>query len=413
MDDPRSSLLSLFRRAVNVAQPSACVPKFLPEKPPGRTWVVGAGKASAAMAQAVERNWDGPLSGLVVTRYGFEVPCEHIEIVGASHPVPDEAGVRAAEQILNIAAEASEDDLLLVLISGGGSALMSLPAEGLTLADKQRANEALLASGAPIEAMNCVRKHLSGIKGGRLAAAAGGARIHTLMISDVVGDDPATIASGPTVPDPSTYADARRYVEEFEISLPESAIQCLQAENDESPKPGHPAFARAATKIVAAPSVSLRAAAEMAAAEGYKVISLGDAVEGEAREVGRQHAEMALGAEPGTVILSGGELTVTHGGTGRGGPNAEYALALAEALGGGRPVYALAADTDGIDGSEDNAGAIIGPDTLRRAEKSGLDPARFLDGHNSYEFFAALDDLVMTGPTQTNVNDFRAILVAG
>lgn len=413
MHDPKSSLLSMFQQAVTVAQPAVCVPKFLPQAPPGRTFVVGAGKASAAMAQAVERHWEGALSGLVITRYGFGVPCEQIEIVEASHPIPDKAGATATERILEIAAAATEEDLLLVLISGGGSALMTLPAEGLTLAEKQQSNEALLASGAPIEAMNCIRKHLSKIKGGRLAAAAGDTTVHTLVISDVVGDDPATIASGPTVPDPTTYADARHYVEEFEIALPDAAIDCLQAEHDESPKLGHPAFAKATTEIVAAPSASLKEAAELAENEGYRVISLGDAVEGEAREVGRAHANLALDVDPGTVILSGGELTVTLDRKGRGGPNAEYALALAEALGSGRPIYALAADTDGIDGSEDNAGAIVDPDTLLRAHKTGLDPANFLANHNSYEFFAALDDLVMTGPTQTNVNDFRAILVAG
>ncbi len=413
MADPRSILLNLFHRAVEVAQPAACVPANLPEPPTGRTYVVGAGKASAAMARAVERNWSGAISGLVVTRYGFEADCDQIEIACASHPVPDRAGLAAARRIIEIAGQAGPDDLLLVLISGGGSALLTLPADGLTLADKQAVNGALLNSGAPIEAMNCIRKHLSKIKGGRLAAASGGAPVHTMVISDVVGDDLSTIASGPTVPDPTTYADARAHVERYDIKLPAASIKILEEEADETPKPGDPVFDRAETRIIAAPSASIEAAAALARAAGYDVISLGDRIEGEAREVGREHAQMALGAEAGTIILSGGELTVTLDKRGRGGPNAEYALALAEALGGERPVHALAADTDGIDGSEDNAGALVGPDTLVRAGRKGMNPARYLRDHNSYDFFAGLDDLVMTGPTRTNVNDFRAILVDG
>ena len=365
------------------------------------------------MARAVERNWSGAISGLVVTRYGFEADCDQIEIAGASHPVPDQAGLAAAGRIVEIAGRAGPDDLLLVLISGGGSALLTLPADGLTLADKQAVNGALLNSGAPIEAMNCIRKHLSKIKGGRLAAASGGAPVHTMVISDVVGDDLSTIASGPTVPDPTTYADARAYVERYQIKLPAASIKILEDEADETPKPGDPVFDHVETTIVASPSASIEAAAASARAAGYNVISLGDRIEGEAREVGREHAQMALKAEAGTVILSGGELTVTLDKRGRGGPNAEYALALADALGGERVVYALSADTDGIDGSEDNAGALVGPDTLVRAQRTGMNPARYLRDHNSYDFFAGLGDLVMTGPTRTNVNDFRAILVAG
>ena len=401
----------MFDAAVAAAQPGLCVPTHLPDPPKGRTVVVGAGKASAAMAQALEAHWQGPLDGLVVTRYGHGVPCERIEIVEAAHPVPDAAGLDAAERILDLVSGLSADDLVIALISGGGSSLLTLPAPGLTLADKQAVNAALLQSGAPIEAMNCVRKHLSAIKGGRLARAAAPARLEALLISDVPGDDPTLIASGPTVPDPTTFADARAVIERYNVKVPPVVQAHMNAAIDESPKPGDPCFTSTAARIIAAPSMALAAAAEIARAAGYNVELLGDAIEGEARDVATEHARRTRKAGPGTVILSGGELTVTLTGEGHGGPNAEYALALALALDGAPGVHAIACDTDGIDGSEDNAGARIAPDTLQRAVAAGENPAASLDVNDSYGVFAAIGDLVVTGPTHTNVNDFRAILI--
>lgn len=412
MNNPRALLRKMFEKAIEVAQPALCVPQHLPNPPKGKTYVVGAGKASAAMAQAVDGAWSGQISGLVIVRHGANVSCDRIKVIGAAHPVPDAAGVMGTQKIMEIASKCTPDDLLLVLISGGGSALLTYPADGLTLEDKRAVNQALLASGAPIDAMNCIRKHLSKVKGGRLAAAANGAHICTLAISDVVGNDPAVIASGPTSPDPTTYTDAQAYIEKYGIVLPAPAVDCLQAARDETPKPGDRAFDSAETQIIAAPAASLDAAKLVAEQAGYSVISLGDSVEGEARVVGQTHAKIALQSDPGSIILSGGELTVTLDQNGRGGPNAEYALSLATALNNERAIFALAADTDGIDGSEENAGVLVDPDTLRRAEKFSLDPTLHLEAHNSYEFFAALGDLVVTGPTQTNVNDFRAILIA-
>ena len=408
---PTDLLHAMFDAAVAAAQPELCVPAHLPVPPKGKTVVVGAGKASAAMARALETHWQGPFDGLVVTRYGHAVDCEHIDIVEAAHPVPDQVGCDAARRILDLVSDLTADDLVIALISGGGSSLLTLPAPGLTLADKQAVNTALLQSGAPIDAMNCVRKHLSAIKGGRLARAATPARVEALIISDVPGDDPAIIASGPTVPDPTSFADARAVIEKYRVTVPETVRTHLATGRDESPKPGDLCFANTAVHLIATPSMALAAAAEIARGAGYTVEFLGDAIEGEARAVAQDHARLAQAAAPGTIILSGGELTVTLTGDGRGGPNTEYALALTLALDGVAGIHAMACDTDGIDGSEDNAGARIGPDTLTRAAAAGANPSAALDGNDSHSVFAAIDDLVMTGPTHTNVNDFRAILI--
>lgn len=403
------------------ADPMRCVPPMLPEPPDpskGRTLVLGAGKASAAMAQAVETHWPGDLSGLIITRYGFARPCERIEIVEAAHPVPDQAGADAARRLMELAGGLGSDDLCLALISGGASSLLTLPADGLTLADKQALNKALLRSGATIHEMNCVRKHLSAIKGGRLAAAVQPARLVSLLISDVAGDDPGVIGSGPTVPDPTTYADALEIVRRYAMDLPAAAMARLEAGADETPKPGDPAFVNTDVRMTARPAASLEAAAEVARGMGFNVLTLGDTLEGEARDVAAEHAALARKVKAGqgpvqapAVILSGGELTVTMTGDGRGGPNGEYMLAMAGALAGEDRIFAMACDTDGIDGSEDNAGAAIDPSTLARAEKAGLDPVKHLKNNDSYGFFDGLGDLVMTGPTYTNVNDFRALLV--
>jgi len=416
--DPKALLSQLFSTALTAADPARAVPPHLPDPPVGRCVVVGAGKAAAAMARAVEAGWRGDLdrlSGLVVTRYGHGVPCKRIEVIEAAHPVPDAAGAQAAERILHSVGRLLADDLVLCLISGGGSALLAMPAAGLTLADKQAVNRALLRSGAAIAEMNCVRKHLSAIKGGRLAAAAAPARVVSLLISDVPGDDPAIIASGPTVPDPTTVADARAILERYGIDPPAAVRAHLAAAADETPKPGDPRLAGAETHIIARPQESLEAAAAAAQQAGITPIILGDAIEGEAREVARAMVETARQAarerQSPCVLLSGGETTVTVRGHGRGGRNAEFLLALAIALDGAPGIYALACDTDGIDGSEDNAGAIITPDTLARAAALGLDPQARLDDNDGYGVFSALGDLVMTGPTLTNVNDFRAILI--
>jgi glycerate 2-kinase len=411
-------LRELLDAAVAAAQPAQAMAPHLPAAPAGRTIVLGAGKAAAAMAQVVERHMPGPLDGLVVTRYGHAVPCAHIEVVEAAHPVPDAAGERAARRILELAAGAGADDLVLCLISGGASALLALPAPGLSLDDKQAVNRALLASGADIGQMNAVRKHLSAIKGGRLAAAAHPARVVSLLISDVPGDEPAVIGSGPTVPDPTTFEDALAILERYPIEQPASVREHLRAAADETPKPGDPRLARAETIVVAKPQASLEAAATLARERGLNALILSDAIEGEAREVAKVMAGIALQARrhgqpaaPPCVLLSGGETTVTVRGRGRGGRNAEFLLALAVQLRGAPGISALAADTDGIDGSEDNAGALLVPDTLARAEARGLDPRAMLADNDGYGFFKALGDLVVTGPTLTNVNDFRAILV--
>ena len=409
--DPAAFLRSLFDAAVAAAAPDACVPPYLPPPPKGRTIVVGAGKAAAAMARAVEAHWAGPLEGLVVTRYGHSVPTRHIAVVEAGHPLPDAAGAQAAQRILATVQGLDEDDLVLALISGGGSALLSLPAPDIALADKQAVNKALLNSGAPISEINCVRKHLSAVKGGRLAAAAFPAPVITFAISDVPGDDPAVIGSGPTVADPTTFADARRVLTRYAMSPPPVLASHLHRSPDETPKPGDPRLANATYHIIATPREALDAAAKAVRDAGMTPVMLGDAIEGEARDVAQQQAAQARQSAPGTVLLSGGETTVTVRGKGRGGRNTEFLLALALALNGAPGIYALAADTDGTDGTEDNAGAFIGPDTLTRARFRGLDPAAALAENDAWSVFAALDDLLVTGPTFTNVNDFRAILV--
>ena len=415
----RALLRRLFDAAVAAADPTHCVPPHLPDPPAGRTVVVGAGKAAAAMARAVETSWQGPLSGLVVTRYGHGVACDRIEIVEAAHPVPDEAGEAAAARILQAVQGLGEDDLVLCLISGGGSALLAQPAPGLTLAQKQAINRALLKSGATIHEMNCVRKHLSAVKGGRLAAAAWPARIVTLLISDVPGDDPSVIASGPTVPDPTTRDDALGILKTYAIDTPEAVLAHLASVESETPKPGDRRLSRAETRMVATPQTSLEAAARVAREAGLSALILGDSIEGEAREVAVVHAGIARQvvrhgqpAERPAVLLSGGETTVTVRGSGRGGRNAEFLLALAVALDGMPGVHAIACDTDGIDGTEDNAGAYLGPDSLSRADDLKIDAKERLANNDGYGFFEALGDLIKTGPTLTNVNDFRAILIA-
>ena len=410
-EDPGLVLRRLLDAALASAQPAQCLAPHLPEPPAGRTVVVGAGKAAATMARAVEDHWAGPLEGLVVTRYGHRVPTARIEVVEAAHPVPDAGGREAAARILSLAEGLSADDLALCLISGGGSALLTLPAPGIALADKQAMTGALLRSGAAIDEINCVRKHLSAIKGGRLGAACHPARVVSLLISDVAGDDPAVIGSGPTVPDPTTFADALAVLQKYGIAEPAALIRHLEGGAEETPKQGDRRLAEAETRMVATPAMALAAAAEAAREAGYEPVILGDALEGEARVLAREHAGLARDAAPGTVLLSGGEATVTVTGAGRGGPNAEYALALALALDGAPGIFATACDTDGIDGTEDNAGALVTPDTLARAREAGEDAAARLAGNDGYGFFAGLGDLVMTGPTLTNVNDFRAILV--
>ena len=416
---PQELLRAMFQAAVDAAAPSLCVPAHLPKRPKGRTIVIGAGKASGAMAKAVEEHWDGPLEGLVVTRYGHKLPTERIEVVEASHPVPDAAGREAASRIVELVQGLTPDDLVLCLISGGGSALLSLPAEGLTLEQKQTVNKALLKSGATIGEMNAVRKHLSAIKGGRLAVAAAPAKVVALMISDVPGDDPSVIASGPTVADPSTSAEALAIIEKYAIPVPQAVIERLRAKSGETPKPGDPRLASVDNVMIATPQMSLEAAAEVARNEGVTPVILGNAIEGEARDVGLVHAgiakqcaDYAQPAAPPCVLLSGGETTVTLTGEGKGGRNTEFLLALAIALGGDKRVWGLAADTDGVDGSEDNAGALIYPDTLARAEARGVSAKAMLADNDPWTFFNAIGDLLVTGPTLTNVNDFRAVLIA-
>jgi hydroxypyruvate reductase len=414
---PPDLLKAMFQAAVEAALPQLCVPAHLPPRPKGRTVIIGAGKASGAMAKALEDAWDGPLEGLVVTRYGYRVPTTRLEVVEAAHPVPDEAGREAARRILKLVQGLTEHDLVLCLISGGGSALLALPAEGVSLEDKQAVNKALLKSGATISEMNVVRKHLSAIKGGRLAAAAAPARVVALMISDVPGDDPSIIASGPTVPDPSTNKDALGIIDKYGIEVPAS-VRKLLLKADETPKPGDKQLVNVRNIMVATPQASLEAAAAVARKAGVKPVILGDSIEGESRDVALVHAgiarQCALRAQPEAppcVLISGGETTITLKGKGKGGRNTEFLLALAIALDGLPGIYALAGDTDGIDGSEDNAGALIYPDTLARAEKAGLNAKAMLADNDPYSFFAALGDLLETGPTLTNVNDFRAILI--
>lgn len=418
MENPKDFLRALFDAGVAAANPLLVVPPFLPKPPKGKTVVIGAGKASAAMARAVEDNWEGELSGLVVTRYGFSVPCQRIEIIEASHPVPDAAGRAAAGRIVELAKGLGPDDLCIAVISGGASSVLTYPAEGLTLEDKQELNKGLLRSGANIVEMNCVRKHLSAIKGGRLAQAIAPARLVTLLISDVPGDLPGVIGSGPTVPDDTTFAEALAVIKKYDIKPPKAIMDHLLRAEQETPKTGDPVFANTELFMAGRPKASLDAAAAAAEAAGVRPIVLGDDIEGETRDVAREHAAMALkiigagdNAKGPCVILSGGETTVSMKGNGRGGPNGEYALAMALALKGEKKVYALSGDTDGIDGSEDNAGAIIGPDTLSEAKAAGLDAAAYLADNDSYGFFEKAGGLLMTGPTCTNVNDLRAVLI--
>ena len=410
----RDVLRRLFEVAVEAVSPARCLAPFVPPPAAGRTVVVGAGKASAAMAEVLERHMNGVAGGFVVTRYGHGAPTCAIEVVEAAHPVPDGAGAEAGRRALDLVADLGPDDLVLCLLSGGGSALLACPAPGITLADKQATTGALLRSGATITEMNCVRKHLSGIKGGRLAIAAAPARVITLMISDVPGDDPAVIASGPTVADPTTLADARAVIERYGIAAPAAVTERLSGADAETPKPGDARLADAEVVIAGAAKDALAAATAACESLGYRTIMLGEAIEGEAREVARVHAEVArrhAAAGERAAILSGGEVTVSVRGAGRGGPNTEYALALALALDGAPGITALAGDTDGVDGTGDNAGALIAPDTLARARAAGLDPAAHLEDNDSYGFFAGLGDLFVTGPTRTNVSDFRALVI--
>jgi glycerate 2-kinase len=428
--EPREFLRALYDTAVQRALPAHSIAAHLPKPPKGRTLVLGAGKAGGAMAEAVHALWpqDAPISGLVVTRYDHVPPAykalqqqgrARLEVVEAAHPVPDEAGRRAAQRIVELTRGLTADDLVLCLVSGGGSALLALPAEGITLEGKQAVNKALLKSGAAIDEMNCVRKHLSAIKGGRLAAMCAPARVVTLLISDVPGDEPAVIASGPTVPDATTCADALAILQRYGIDIPPAARAGLESGAFETPKPGDPVFAGHEVHMIATPQQSLEAAAALARQAGIAAHILSDEIEGESREVGKVHAALARAvarhgqpfARP-CVILSGGETTVTvkHKG-GRGGRASEFLLGCGIALQGQPGVWVLAADTDGIDGVEDNAGAIVSPDTLARAAARGLKAREFLDRNDVYGFFAALDDLVVPGPTFTNVNDFRALLV--
>lgn len=416
--EARDLLQAMFGAAVAAADPAKLIPAHLPARPKGRTIVVGAGKAAAAMARAFEDAWDGWLEGLVVTRYGHAVPCARIRVVEAAHPVPDPAGEAAARAILAMVTGLSEDDLVVALISGGGSALLSAPAPGLTLADKQVISRRLLTSGADIAAINSVRKHLSAIKGGRLAAAAWPARVLTLAISDVPGDDPAIIASGPTVADLSTFAEARAILARHGIDGPAAVLAHLDAAADETPKPGDHRFVRTDYRLIATPRLSLHAAAEVAASHGVAPLLLSDSIEGEAREVAKVFAGMARQVarwgEPlpaPAVLLSGGETTVTVRGNGRGGRNVEFLLGLALALNGLADVHAVAGDTDGVDGAEEVAGGFIAPDTLTRARALGIDPARHLADNDGHGFFERLGDQLITGPTRTNVNDFRAVLI--
>ena len=415
---PRELLRQMFDAAIAAAQPALCIPPHLPEAPRGRLIVIVAGKASAAMPRALEACWPGPLEGLVVTRYGHAVPCSRIEIIEASHPVPDAAGLAAAQRILETVSDLTADDTVLCLISGGGSSLLVLPIDTITLEDKQSVNRELLKSGATISEMNTIRRHLSAIKGGRLAAACHPARVVTLLISDVPGDNPCDIASGPTVGDASSCADALDIVRRYGIELPANVREVLESGRGESVKPDDPRLKNIETHLIATPQMALEAAAKVAQSAGITPHILGDAIEGEARDVGKVLAGVALQvAKRGQpfaapcVLLSGGETTVTIRGAGRGGRNVEFLLALGVALDGAAGIHALAGDTDGVDGQEEIAGAYLAPDTLQRAWAKGIRPRDSLANNDGHGFFGALGDAIVTGPTLTNVNDFRAILI--
>lgn len=418
MDDPRTFLESLFAAAVAAADPERCLLLYLPKPPKGRTIVVGAGKGAAQLAQAFEKNWPHPLEGVVVTRYGHAVPCERIEVIEAAHPVPDEAGLKAAKRLLDAVAGLGPDDLVVALVCGGGSSLLPAPPEGLALADEIALNRALLRSGAPISAMNTIRKHASRIKGGRLAAAASPARVISLVVSDIPGDIVAFVASGPTVPDTTTRTDALAAIERYQIDLPEAVLKHIGTPAADAPRADDPIFARNETHVIASASISLEAAAKEAQRQGVLAAILSDSIEGEAREVARFHAalarEIAVHNRPferPVVLLSGGETTVTLTGNGKGGRNSEFALSLALETDGLNGIHALAADTDGIDGSEDNAGAFTDGTTVARLRAAGADPAALLADNDTWTAFSLIGNLFVPGPTGTNVNDFRAILV--
>ena len=416
-EDERELLESLFRSAVDAVLPERCLAPHLPRAPEGRTVVVGAGKASAAMAQVVVDHYGETVSGLVITRYGHGLGTSRIsqiDIVEAGHPIPDDAGNLAASRILDLVRGCGRDDLVLCLLSGGGSALLAMPAAGISLDDKQNVTKSLIASGATIDEINCVRKHLSAVKGGRLALVAHPAAVVTLAISDVAGDDPSVIASGPTTADLTTFADARAILNKFDITPPRPIARHLDKALNETPTADDPGLKNTSLHIVASAKQALAAAAQSATERGLEPVVLGDEIQGEAREVARVHAALARDHKArgkAVVLLSGGESTVTIQGSGGGGPNTEYMLALAIELAGEKDIYAIACDSDGIDGSEDNAGAMIFPDTLARANTLGLAPQDYLANNDSYSFFAPLRDLVIPGPTLTNVNDFRAILI--
>ena len=419
IDNPRQFLLDLYSSAISAVSAAKSLPQYLPKPVPGgRTIVIGAGKGAAAMAKAVEDHWQGDLTGLVVTRYEHGLPCKHIEVVEASHPVPDAAGRDAAERMLKMVQGLTEKDLVICLISGGGSALLALPSKNISLEQKQQINRKLLRSGASISEMNCVRKHLSDIKGGRLALACAPAKVVTLMISDIPGDDPGIIASGPTLPDPTTCEDALAILKKYQIDVPENVREHLESGEGETPKPGDSRFARNESHIIATAQDALEAAANTARENGVTPYILSDCIEGEARDIALMHAAMARQVvqrgqpfQKPCVIISGGETTVTVKGDGRGGRNAEFLLSLAIALNDQPGIYAIACDTDGIDGSEDNAGALYAPDSISRAESQGIRPRKMLENNDGYGFFSALNDLIVTGPSRTNVNDFRAILI--
>jgi len=416
---PIATLEHMLATAIDVARPENCLPRFLPTPPKhGRTYVIGAGKAAAVMARTLEAHWTGPLSGIVVTRYGYEVDCAQIEILQAAHPVPDENSLEAARRIQAVAQQATADDLVIMLISGGGSSLLCLPATGITLKEKQHIHDALLHSGANIREMNCVRRHLSAIKGGHLAQACAPARVHNLIISDVPGDHLIDIASGPTVADPTTCADALRIIDRYNVPVSAQVRAHLEKGHYETPKPTAAAFKRVKSQLIATAQQSLTAAAEVAQQHGYQSLILGDAIEGESREVAKVLAGIAhsivryqqpLGAP--CVLLSGGETTVTVRTKGQGGPNVEFLLGALLALQGNAQVYGLAADTDGVDGSMEVAGAWFDPQSLQKAWDQGLNPQQFLDNNDTHRFFALLKQQAITGPTHTNVNDFRALLI--
>ncbi|RWL82992.1 MAG: glycerate kinase [Mesorhizobium sp.] len=418
MTDPKTFLTSIFNAAVAAADPEKTIRNHLPAKPKGRTIVIGAGKGSAQMAAAFEKVWDGPIDGLVVTRYGYGARCERIEIIEAAHPVPDAAGLEASRRLLEKVRGLTADDLVVALISGGGSALLPSPAPGLTLADEIAVNEALLASGAPIAAMNTIRKHVSTIKGGRLAAAAHPARVVSLVVSDIPGDNPALVASGPTVPDTGSRQDALTSIAAYGMKLPASVMAHINSSAADAPRPDDPRFAGNEVHLTASAGVSLEAAAAEAKRQGIEAVILSDAIEGEAREVGGVHAAIAREvatrnrpfAKP-VLILSGGETTVTLRAKGKGGRNSEFLLAFAIGIDGVDGIHALAADTDGIDGSENNAGAFADGSTVARMRAAGVDAKAMLAGNNAWTAFNAVDDLFVPGPTGTNVNDLRAILV--